>query len=88
MANTTITIRIDEDLKKQAEVLFDEMGLNMTTAYTIFTKAVVREKKIPFEVSAISYNTETIQALEDVKNNRNLSRSFDSIDELMEDLNA
>lgn len=52
MATTSITIRMDEKLKKQAEILFDDMGLNMTTAFTIFTKAVVRQGKIPFEIAA------------------------------------
>jgi DNA-damage-inducible protein J len=52
MASTSITIRMDENLKKQAEYIFDEMGLNMTTAFTIFTKAVVRQQKIPFEITA------------------------------------
>ena len=52
MASTNVTIRMDEDLKKQAETLFAEMGMNLTTAFTIFTKAVVRQKKIPFEVAA------------------------------------
>lgn len=52
MSNTTITIRMDENLKKQAEQIFDDMGMNMTTAFTIFTKAVVRQHRIPFEISA------------------------------------
>lgn len=52
MATTSITIRMDENLKKQAETLFEDMGMNMTTAFTIFTKAVVRQGKIPFEVAA------------------------------------
>lgn len=52
MATTTVTIRMDESLKKQAEILFDEMGLNMTTAITLFTKAVVRQHRIPFEITA------------------------------------
>jgi len=51
MAQTSINIRIDEDLKKQAEFLFSEFGMNMTTAFTIFIKAVVREQKIPFEIA-------------------------------------
>ena len=51
MATTSVTIRMDENLKKQAEILFDEMGLNMTTAMTIFVKAVVRQGKIPFEIA-------------------------------------
>ena len=52
MGTTSITIRMDENLKKQAERLFEDMGLSMTAAFTIFTKAVVRQGKIPFEVAA------------------------------------
>lgn len=52
MATTSITIRMDEKLKKQAEILFEDMGINMTTAFTMFTKAVVRQNKIPFEICA------------------------------------
>jgi DNA-damage-inducible protein J len=52
MAQTTVNIRIDEELKKQAENLFSDFGMNMTTAFTIFAKAVVRERKIPFEITA------------------------------------
>ena len=52
MASTSITIRMDENLKKQIEILFDDMGLNMTTAITLFAKAVVRENRIPFEIIA------------------------------------
>lgn len=52
MAQTTVNIRMDEELKKQAESLFSDFGMNMTTAFTIFAKAVVRERKIPFEISA------------------------------------
>lgn len=48
----TITIRMDDQLKKKAELMFEDMGLNMTTAFTIFTKAVVRQRKIPFEITA------------------------------------
>lgn len=74
MAQTTINIRMDEDLKKQAEYLFSEFGMNMTTAITIFVKAVVRERKIPFEISAGSddffneYNQERIRkSIKDIK---------------------
>lgn len=50
MATASITIRMDEELKRQAEHLFDSMGMNMTTAFTVFAKAAVREGRIPFEV--------------------------------------
>ena len=52
MASTSITVRMDETLKRQVEMLFDDMGLNMTTAITLFAKAVVRQNKIPFEIIA------------------------------------
>jgi len=62
MATTSITIRMDENLKKQAEILFDEMGLNMTTAFTVFTKTVVRRGKIPFEIAVDPFYSEANQA--------------------------
>lgn len=62
MATVSVTIRMDEALKKQAELLFDDMGLNMTTAITLFTKAVVREGKIPFEISANPFYSSANQA--------------------------
>lgn len=52
MAQTTFSIRMDENLKKQFEALCSEFGMNMTTAFTIFAKAVVREREIPFKISA------------------------------------
>ncbi|MFH2114564.1 MAG: type II toxin-antitoxin system RelB/DinJ family antitoxin [Spirochaetota bacterium] len=61
MATTSITIRMDENLKKKAEMLFEDMGLNMTTAFTIFTKAVVRQGKIPFEIAADPFYSEANQ---------------------------
>jgi len=62
MATASITIRMDEHLKKQAETMFDDMGMNMTTAFTIFTKAVVRQGKIPFEIAVDPFYSETNQA--------------------------
>ncbi|MDR3264939.1 MAG: type II toxin-antitoxin system RelB/DinJ family antitoxin, partial [Synergistaceae bacterium] len=62
MGTTSITIRMDENLKKQAETLFEDMGLNMTTAFTIFTKTVVRQGKIPFEIAGDPFYSETNQA--------------------------
>jgi len=62
MATTSVTIRMDEGLKKQAETLFNDMGLNMTTAITIFAKAVVKQGKIPFEITADPFWSEENQA--------------------------
>ncbi len=87
MPNTNITIRMDSELKKQAEELFSDLGMNLTTAFTVFAKQAVREQKLPFMVSR-AYNAETIKAIEDSRNGVGLSRGFSSVSELMEDLNA
>lgn len=52
MAQATFSIRMDETLKKQFDALCSDFGMNATTAFNIFAKAVVRERKIPFEISA------------------------------------
>ncbi len=52
MAQTNINIRMDEELKKQFDAFCSDVGMNMTTAICIFAKTVVRERKIPFEISA------------------------------------
>ena len=51
MAQTNINIRVDEDLKKNFDDICTELGLNMTTAFNIFARAVVRRQGIPFEVA-------------------------------------
>lgn len=86
MAN--LTMRIDDELKKQAEELFSELGMNMTTAFTIFAKQAVREQRIPFNITMDIPNADTIRAIEEVRNGVNVSRVFSSVEELMEDLNA
>ena len=88
MATTNLNIRIDADLKKQAEEIFNELGLNMSTALTVFLRQTVRSNGIPFEMRLDTPNAETLAAIEDVKLRRNLSGSFSSVKELMEDLNA
>ena len=50
--NTVISVRVQEDTKKEAEQLFSEMGLSMSTAVNLFLKQVVLTGKIPFELSA------------------------------------
>ena len=77
---------MDENLKKQAEILFDDMGLNMTTAITMFTKAVVRQNKIPFEISADPFYSEENQrhlrkAIADLEAGRGEAHELIEVDE-------
>jgi len=51
MATSNITIRMDKELKDQAEELFADLGFNFTTAITAFIRQAVREQKIPFVIS-------------------------------------
>jgi len=86
MANTNVTIRMDENLKKQAEELFSELGLSMTTAFIVFTKQAVREQRLPFTISRNVPNTETRMAMDEVekmKLNPGGDKGFDDVDEMM-----
>lgn len=62
MSTTSITIRMDENLKKQFETALDNVGMNMTTGINVFAKAVVRNHGIPFEVKADPFWGEENQA--------------------------
>ena len=50
MAQTTVNVRMDEALKKQLELLCNELGMSLSTAITLFAKTAVRERGIPFEL--------------------------------------
>ena len=63
MSTTNVTIRLDSQLKSQAEALFSELGLNLSTAFGIFLRQSVREGRIPFSISLNKPNQETIAAL-------------------------
>ena len=58
MAQVLVNIRMDEDLKKSMERTCQSLGMNMTTAFTIFAKKMSREKRIPFEVSVDPFYSE------------------------------
>lgn len=60
MSNINVTIRMDEDLKKQADILFNELGLSLSTAFNIFVRQAVREQSIPFVISKNQSNAEYI----------------------------
>ena len=52
MAQSTFSIRMDENLKRQFDILCNDFGMNATTAFNIFARAVVRERRIPFDITA------------------------------------
>jgi DNA-damage-inducible protein J len=59
MALAQVNFRMDESLKRNMERVCSDMGMSMTTAFTIFAAKVAREKRIPFEVSADPFYSES-----------------------------
>ena len=59
MAQTLVNFRIDETTKKQMEQICNELGITMSTAFNIFAKKMIREKRIPFEVSIDPFYSES-----------------------------
>ena len=88
MTPVSTNIKIDPDLKKESQILFEQLGLNLSTAINMFLRQSVREQAIPFRVGNPLPNRETVQAIEDARKGIGLSRGFSSVAELMEDQNA
>ena len=86
--STHISIRMDSDVKAQADALFGELGMNLTTAFNVFVRQALREGRIPFEVSLNHPNKETIAAmLEAERIARDPSvKGYTDMDELFADL--
>lgn len=87
MAN--VNIRIDDKLKKEAETVFNELGLTPTSAITLFYKQVVRTYSIPFELKLDMPNKETIDAInevEDYENKIKNAKTYYTVNELVEGL--
>ena len=61
----TVTARVDENVKKEAETLFKKMGLNMSTAMNLFLKKCILEQGIPFELKVP--NGETLKAMQETE---------------------
>ena len=85
MSQTTITIRIDDGLKRDFDKVCDDLGMPMSTAINIFAKKVVREKRIPFEVSMDPFYSEAnIKALkksiEQIKSGKTVEMSLDDLE--------
>lgn len=88
MSAISTNIKIDPILKQESQALFESLGLNLSTAVNMFLRQAVREQAIPFRVGSPIPNAETLKAIEDARNGIGLSRSFTSVAELMEDLDA
>lgn len=88
MKSVNITIRVDEELKKQADFLFSDLGMSLSTAFNIFLKQSVREQGMPFKISRNVPNAVTLAAMDAAENDEDMYGPFEDIDSLKEALNA
>ena len=65
MSTVNLNIRTDKEIKEKAENIFQELGLNMTTAINMFLRTSIRENGIPFDLKIDSVNDETKLAIEE-----------------------
>ena len=86
MNETTINIQTDLEMRNQAEDLFELLGMSLSTAINVFLKQAVREQRIPFEITNETPNDLTERVLQESEEGKSVSRTYDSIGELMASL--
>lgn len=91
MANLTgtINVNVDINIKKQANAILNDLGLNMTTAINMFLAQIIKQDGIPFEVKNPKPTRELIKSLkeaDDIMTGKSESKRYHNIDELFEDL--
>ncbi len=87
MAKTdTLHIRIEPRVKEKAEETLSELGLSISDAINVFLRQVIINDGIPFEIRKANYNRITLKAMDDAKKQKNVSETFDNVDEMFEEL--
>lgn len=87
MSKTSMSIRLDSEVKEQAQQVFNNLGMDMTTAINIFLRQAIQYQGLPFDVR-LDENRKFLEVLTDLDQNCNMSQSFESVSDLMEDLRA
>ena len=91
METTNVNIRIDKELKEQSEVFFNELGLNMSSAFNIFVRQSLRQGKIPFELSLVTdpfYSATNMavlhQSLQEANEGKFVTKTLEELQEMEE----
>ena len=87
MSTVNVTFRVDESLKQEAEVLYKDLGMSLSTAFNVFLRQSIREQRLPFEVRKNVPNATTIAAIKAAEQGK-MNGPYNSVDELLEVLNA
>ena len=86
--DTSMTIRMNREIKQEAQDIFAALGMDMTTAINVFLRQAIRRKGFPFDVRLDEPNAVTYAAIEAVEKDEDVYGPFDSVADLMEALNA
>lgn len=87
--STSMNIRMNKDVKLQAQKIFNDLGVDLTTAVNVFLRQSIRYKGFPFDVTLHEEpNATTMAAIENADKGIDMHGPFESVDALMEDLNA
>lgn len=89
MGQTNVNIRMDEATKRSFEYFCKEIGISVSAAFNLFAKTVVRENRIPFEISANIPNEETKEAIREaeyIAAHPDEYKSYTSCDEMFNDI--
>ena len=90
MSTQTINVRIDKNIKKQAQKVVEELGLDLSSAVKLFLNKVVMTKSIPFELRTVNGYTPEYEArlLKEVKNMKKNGKRYANLDEMWRELNS
>ena len=89
--DTSMAIRMNKEIKKEAQEIFAALGMDMTTAINVFLRQVIYFRGFPFDVRLDIPNEETLAAINEVqqmKKNPDLGKAYTDVDEMMKDLLA
>ncbi len=89
MATTNVTMRIDTKVKSQLQELMADLGLDLTTYFTMAAKQAIREQRIPFEIARDHFNAETLEAIkevEEMKKNPAAVKSYSCFEDLLKEI--
>ena len=81
-------IRMNSDVKQQAQQIFNDLGMDMTTAINVFLRQAINHRDFPFDVTLNTPNDVTLAAMDAAENDEDMYGPFDSVASMMEALNA
>ena len=87
-ADTSMTIRMNREVKQQAQQIFSDLGMDMTTAINVFLRQAISHKGFPFEVTLHTPNAITLAAMDAAEHEKDMHGPYDRVSSLMDALDV